>query len=69
MLQLQLSGRYSYSFSPQELAHLRTQLAGVSLGRARAVVDHLDGVTQAQIQSSDQTLPRDPNRIQILLSQ
>lgn len=68
-LRLQLSGRYSYSFSQQEVSHLRTQLAGVSVGRARVMLRGVEGVTEAQIQSSTTTLPSDPSRIQILLSQ
>jgi Baseplate J-like protein len=67
--QLRVSGLYSYSFSQPQLVRLRAQLLGVSRDRARVILNHLVGVTQAQIQSSYATLPSDPSRIHILLAQ
>jgi Baseplate J-like protein len=66
---LQVGGQYEYSFSREQLGHLRSQLVGVGRDRARVILNHVAGVTQARIQSSSATLPGDPSRIHIVLSQ
>jgi Baseplate J-like protein len=67
-LRLQLSGVYAYRFSARQLTQLRAQLAGMSRDRATVVLARMAGVTTARILSRD-TLPNDPSRIQVLLSQ
>jgi len=66
-LRLQLSGVYVYRFSERQIASLKAQVAGAGRDQATATLARMAGVTRVRLQSSDDTLPSDPNRIHILI--
>ncbi len=73
-LQVQAEGVWAYQLSPDQLDTLTTLVAGKPLQEARTIFLHTQGIHQVTISSTDwwddasqQTLPKDPNRIQTVV--
>jgi len=73
-LQVQTEGTWAYQLSAAQLHALTTLVAGTPLQQTRAILLHTQGIHQVTVTSIDwwddasqQTLPPDPNRIQVVV--
>jgi VCBS repeat-containing protein len=73
-LQVQTQGTWAYQLSAAQLHALTTLVAGTPLQQARTILVHTQGIHQVTVTSTDwwddasqQALPQDPNRIQIVV--
>ncbi len=73
-LQVQTEGTWAYHLSAAQLHALTTLVAGTPLQQTRAILLHTQGIHQVTVTSTDwwddasqQTLPQDPNRIQVVV--
>lgn len=73
-LQVQTQGTWAYQLSAAQIRALAALVAGTPLRQTRTILLHTQGIHQVTVTSTDwwddasqQTLPQDPNRIQVVV--